>query len=329
MPIDLSRGQLITLACVLLGGAALFLSLGEPGAFWSRTLGFAVAMQRELHQGLAEAMRAIREGNATAFASLIGVGFLYGVFHAVGPGHGKVVISTYLATHESRLPYGIALSFLASLLQGLTAIVLVGGAALVIGRSMRDTRHLATLLEVGSYTLVVLLGLYLIWRSARRLYLRTASILKDHEHQSHAAGDGSVPVHAHSGCGHGHGPTSADLAAEPSVREFVMTLLSVGLRPCSGSILVLTLSAGLNLLLAGVATVTAISIGTGITVSGLAVLSVYARRAALTLAGHFSGEGRRIADLFDVTALMGGILIVLLGVTLVKASQAIAQHPLV
>ena len=118
MPLGLSRGQLVALACVLLGGAALLLAVAELPALWTRTLGFALTMQRELQHGLTEAMRAVQHSEATAVWSLTGLGFLYGVFHAVGPGHGKVVITTYLATHESRLARGIGLSFLASLCRG-------------------------------------------------------------------------------------------------------------------------------------------------------------------------------------------------------------------
>jgi nickel/cobalt transporter (NicO) family protein len=335
MPLGLSRGQLVALACALLGGAALLLTVAELPALWTRTLGFALTMQRELQHGLTEAMRAVQHSEATALWSLTGLGFLYGVFHAVGPGHGKVVITTYLATQESRLARGIGLSFLASLLQGITAIAVVGGTALALGRSTRETQHTALLLEAGSYGLVVLLGLFLIWRSGRRLYARAASHRagpQDHLHRRHAEPDhgGLHPAHcdAHSGCCHAHGPTAADLAAAPSVRHFAMTVLSVGLRPCSGAILVLILAASMHLLLAGTAAVVAMSIGTGITVTSLAVLSVYARRTALVLADHLSDESRRIASVFDVAALLGGILIVLFGAALLQASVMVAQHPL-
>jgi ABC-type nickel/cobalt efflux system permease component RcnA len=320
---------------MLVGGAALLFAVAELPELWTRTLSFALTMQRELQHGLAEAMRAVQHSEATALWSLTGLGFLYGVFHAVGPGHGKVVITTYVATHESRLARGIALSFLASLLQGMTAIVVVGGAALALGRSMRETQHTALLLETGSYGLVVLLGLYLIWRSGRRLYARAASRRagpQDYPRRGHAEVDHGGLRHAHGkahpGCCHSHWVSAADLAAAPSLRHFAMTVLSVGLRPCSGAILVLILAAGMHLLLAGTAAVVAMSIGTGITVASLAALSVYARRTALLVADHLSGEARRVVAVFDVAALLGGALIVLFGIGLLQASVMVAQHPL-
>ena len=84
---------------------------------------YALAVQRDLHRELATAMRSVQGNEPAAAWTLAGLGFLYGVFHAAGPGHGKVVISTYLATHESRLVRGVALSVLSSLLQGANRLV--------------------------------------------------------------------------------------------------------------------------------------------------------------------------------------------------------------
>jgi Tfp pilus assembly protein PilN len=178
-------------------------------------------------------MRAVQQAEAKAFWTLVGLGFLYGVFHAVGPGHGKVVISTYLATHESRLRRGIALSVLSSLLQGATAILAVGATVAVLQRSMREAHSAAIALETASYGLVAALGLYLALRSGRRLFGHARA--HDHGPGQDAAVDAAAP------CAHAHGPTAADLSAPPSLRHFVVTVLSVGLRPCSGAILVLVL----------------------------------------------------------------------------------------
>jgi ABC-type nickel/cobalt efflux system permease component RcnA len=233
----------------------------------------------------------------------------------VGPGHGKVVISTYLATHESRLMRGIALSFLSSLLQGATAIAAVGVTALVLERSMRETQHTALVLEAGSYALVALVGLFLIWRSGRLLLAR----------EPHPAGGHGHGVHA---CCHGHGPSAADLEGPPSLRHFLVTVLSVGLRPCSGAILVLILAASMRLLPAGIAAVSAMSIGTGITVTALAAASVYARRSALALAGYLAEDHRNIRRALDLVGVAGGVLIALFGLVLLRASLVVADHPL-
>ena len=64
--------------------------------------------------------------------------FLYGIFHAAGPGHGKAVISSYMVANEETWRRGVVLSFASALLQALVAVVLVGIAAGVAERDRGD-----------------------------------------------------------------------------------------------------------------------------------------------------------------------------------------------
>jgi nickel/cobalt transporter (NicO) family protein len=283
----------------------------DLGTIWNRVVIHALAVQRDLHRELAAAMRTAATPGSGVFWSLIGLGFLYGVFHAVGPGHGKVVISTYLASHETRLGRGIALSVLSSLLQGVTAIAAVGATVTLLAL-LPGAQVTAVMLESASYGLVILLGVFLALQAVRRLLARSP------DRYDHGARH----------CCHGHGSTTADLAAPPSRRHFVMTVLSVGLRPCSGAILVLALAFATDLVPAGVLAVLAMSLGTALTVAALAVLSVYARRTAIGLSGFLSDDGPRSGQILDGVAMVGGIAIVLFGAALLQASLATAHHPL-
>lgn len=302
---------LIALACLV---TTLFLI--DLPALWQKAVLFAIQMQRDLHKDLAAAMRALEHAGPAAHWGLISLGFLYGLFHAIGPGHGKVVISTYLATHESRLGQGLLLSFLSSLMQGVTAIVLVGAMAFILERSLRNAQGAGIALEVLSYGLVSMIGLFLMWRSGRYLL-------------NGRRGSSKEDVADHDGCcHHHHGPSATDLATTLSFRDIALMVLSVGIRPCSGAILVLILAFASGLIGAGIATVMAMSIGTGLAVAILATLSVYARKSALTLAGFLSVTDRSLALLLHAAAFIGGLLILIFGVTLLKASMVISKHPL-
>jgi len=307
-----TRRPVFVLSLMALTLVVVALVIFDLPALWNRLVIYGIGMQRELHRELAGAMRAMQASDVQAFWSLVSLGFLYGVFHAIGPGHGKVVISTYLATHESRLGRGIALSFLSSLVQGLTAILLVGGIALVAERSLRDSQSLGVGLEMLSYGLVVLIGLFLVVRGVRRVIKATNELSSD----------------GHAGCCHGHGPTASQLEAPLSGRALLTMILSIGIRPCSGAILVLVLAFAMQQLPAGVAAVAAMSIGTAISISTLAALSVYARKGALALAGAFEAKGHGIARLFDIAAILGGLLIAGFGVALFQASLSVSSHPL-
>ena len=205
------------------------------------------------------------------------------------------------------------------MLQGATALAAVGVTVAILDRSFREAQRTAFALESVSYGLVGLLGLFLVFRSGRRLLAR------------HRAWNGDGPAASAHGPGtgcHGHGPSTAELTAPPTLRHFVATVLSVGLRPCSGAILVLVLAFAMNLVWAGVAAVMAMSAGTALTVSALAALSVYARKSAVALGGYLSEDSPRFAQVLDGIGMLGGILIVLFGVALLQASLVTARHPL-
>ena len=318
----------------LLSALALLLAVATFGvldlpALWDRLVLFGAGLQRDLHRDLAAAMRAVEASGGTAFWSLIGLGFLYGVFHAIGPGHGKVVISTYLATHESRLARGVTLSLLSSLMQGLTAILLVSGVALIAERSMRDSQSLGIQLEALSYGLIMSVGLFLIWRGLWRLwasYNRQEHKPEDGHGQAHDHGHGHGD--GHSACCHGHGPSAEQLEKELSFREFFPMILSIGIRPCSGAILVLILAFALQQMPAGIAAVAAMSIGTGLSISALAALSVYARNSAIAFANAFEMEGQSLGRLIHLAAIIGGVLIVFFGGALLAGTLSISNHPL-
>lgn len=109
---------------------ALFLTLTVVGGIWlwlawPQVLLQSAVWQRSLNLELSQLLQAVADNPSAAGLSLLGFSFVYGVLHALGPGHGKIVITTWLATHPSKLKSSIALTLAASLLQGMVAIVLV------------------------------------------------------------------------------------------------------------------------------------------------------------------------------------------------------------
>ncbi len=328
----LKRRALFIALTILAAAIAIFV-LVQTSAFadlWSRMLIEVQAVQRDLHRQLAVAMRAVQAEGATAAWTLVILSFVYGVFHAAGPGHGKVVISTYLLTQESQLRRGLILSLVASLAQGVTAIVLVFGTVGLFHLTMRQARDAATGLETVSYALVVLVGLILVASRGQRLWARHRHEPVHHDHQDGHADDAATHTDHGTSCSHNHahGPSLSDLEKPLSWHGMAGMIASIGLRPCSGAILVLLVASSLNLYFAGIAAVAAMSIGTAITVALLATLSVYARKASLHLAELYPQRTNRLVTFVDVAGLLGGGIILLAGVLLFQASWTAPVHPL-
>ena len=285
----------------------------EPG-LWDRSVAYVRLKQREIQRGLAEAIKTLRQERSLAAAwSLIALSFFYGVFHALGPGHGKAVISTYLLSQRSDLRKGLALSWGGSLLQGVTAIVLVYGAVALIGWTQRDARNAVGTLESVSFALIALVGLGLLLRSLLSLA---------RSWQRPAAEKAGVAEGSH--CGHNHGPSVEQLRTTSGLRGTISVIVSIGIRPCSGAVLVLLIAQVLALHLAGLAAVLAMSVGTALTVSIMAVVAVYMRQFSTRLA-HLDGRGAMVAG--HLAAITGGLLIALFGAVLFAGSLG-PSHPL-
>lgn len=322
-PKRLLAAFLLCLALALTGTAVAQTALVPPGgappaadsgSLWQRGLGAVHDLQRDLHRRLAAAVRELKEGGIAAAAFLMTISLLYGVFHAVGPGHGKAVISAYLLANESAVRRGVLLAFLASLVQGLSAVLLVGLLAVALDMAGMAVRESVAPLESASYLLVALVGAWLLWSALRG----------GHGHHHHAGGDHHAGGHdrgAGAACNHGHLPgavsPSVGTTARVPVAKAAGLVLAVGIRPCSGAVLVLLFALAHGVLVAGVAATFAMSLGTAVTVSLLAVLTLYSKRLALAAVG---ANSRWVETAYRSFGLLGAGLLVLLGAGLFWAS---------
>lgn len=274
-------------------------------------VGRLLLWQRELHRGLSMAVTQLSSTPSVAtWATLITASFGYGVFHAAGPGHGKAVLSTYLLSQGGSIGRALLLSISASLLQAIVAIALVVALVHGLGWLTREAMESVAWVEQASFAMVILLGL---WLCLRALRLMCAA------YRSNQRAPGTQHVHGGCGCGHEH---HVDPAQTENWRTALVTVAAIGMRPCSGGVLVLGAASLLGQFWAGVVAVIAMAAGTALAISGLALISVMARDWAehhLTT-NRFSGFSGKY--LLSGIALTGGIIIVTLGVSLSVASVA-------
>lgn len=92
-------------------------------------------------------------------------------------------------------------------------------------------------------------------------------------------------------------------------------MLAVGLRPCSGALIVLTFALLNGLYLGGILSVFAMSIGTAITVSALACLAVGAKDVAIRYSG--SGSAVRVTNGIEI---FGALCVFVIGALLLTAA---------
>ncbi|WP_233981318.1 nickel/cobalt transporter [Pectobacterium versatile] len=315
--------------------------------YWPQIVLQSAIWQKSLHQQMSHLLQMVEQQPHQAGLSLMMFSLVYGVLHAVGPGHGKVVIMTYLATHPSKLKSSLKLTLAASLVQGLMAVALVTVVLGILQLSSRTLHNSSFWMEKGSFVLVAGLGLLLCFRALKQLYIalvrqpKPATILRVtplHIDSLNAA-QLNVPTdtrrvlrpmpvlssspHQHDadcGCGHRHLPSNEELERDSSWRTRLMIVLAMGMRPCSGAILVLLFSKVIGVYWWGVASALVMAAGTAITISALAVLVFYCRRVVERLgANRASPVWQRAA--FSLLAFAGGLILVGSGVLLYLSAQ--------
>ena len=320
MPIRLAALRLVSLwvllASLLAGTAWAQGGLVQVGSdipapveptVWSELVSWIYTQQRLFHQELIEGLRALTgDSGAAAAWTLVSASFLYGVFHAAGPGHGKAVLTTYLVTHREQMKRGVVLAILAAFCQGLVAIVLVYGLIFLAGWLPKEAKEAVNWSERASFALLMAMGGYLAYRGIRSALSRWRG------RQAEC-------------CGHAHAPSSEEIAAAVSLRATLGVVLSIGLRPCTGAVLVLVFAQISGLVWAGVGAVAAMSLGTALAVSVIAFAAINARSLAGRLAAQHGGGGWPLSA--DVVALAGGTILALIGYSLLLASFA-PRHPL-
>lgn len=331
-------GALAAVAAVLvlaLADAALAQPFGIPrGAPPLAPVGgltsFILEKQAEFYHMLSAAIRAAKADGSAGW-TLLGISFLYGIFHAAGPGHGKAVISSYLVANDETWRRGVILAFASAILQALTAIVIVAVAAVLLNATAKAMGDTVRVVEIVGYMLIVLIGLRLLWVKGRALlrllrpqHAHHAHGLHQHDHghghhhQGHAHHDHHHEDDA-SAWSHAHAPEPSELSGKHWSHRALSAVIAVGLRPCSGAIIVLVFALAQGMFWIGVASTFAMGLGTAITVAAIAMIAVGARSFAGRVAKAKPGRGMILLRSIETGAAAA---IVVFGVALLAGYMA-------
>jgi ABC-type nickel/cobalt efflux system permease component RcnA len=297
---------------------------------------WVLVQQQSLQRTLAASVKSLKTDKPLAGAfTLAALSFLYGILHAVGPGHGKTIISSYVVANEETVRRGVLISFIAAALQAFTAVALVGVLLIGLGASGLQVNAWSAQLESLSYALIALVGLYLLSSQVMRLWRRRFGANESgsrgahqHDHDSHAHhhhhDHGSHHAHHHHAEGEAcdHMVDARQLAGPFSWRKVMAVVLSVGIRPCTGAILVLVFALTQGVFWAGVAATFAMALGTAITVAVLATLALGSRELALKLGGANAAWANAV---WTSCAIGGAAVIFLFGTLLFLASLGPAR----
>ncbi|WP_086970172.1 nickel/cobalt transporter [Vibrio coralliirubri] len=339
-------------------GAFVLIAIGayQLWSMWPSLVISSIQWQREVNSELADLLYEAKSNPWGAGSYLIGFSFIYGMLHSLGPGHGKVIVSTYLATHPTKAKASLVLTVVSAFLQALVAILLVSVLLWGFSASMRVVNDKANMFVSLSFALVAVVGALICWKALKNIYtamrkpklkvkaittlatdtaapisarspmaLRSSGSMvmgatnalqaADHTHADHSNAD--------CGCGHQHVADAEAINKASTLREYAGIIVAIGVRPCTGAIMVLLFANMVGLYWMGVLSAFAMAVGTALTTSLIAMMTLTGKHLVKRyLAAGNKNSNASLKAAGHYLQLFGGILLVLIGLLLMNGQDS-------
>ena len=257
-----------------------------------------IEFQRQVNAGVAIHMRALETGSSFAVFFLgLGVAFLYGMVHALGPGHGKFVIMSYFMGREVYVLRGLVMATQMAVVHVIAAVVIVWVADILLKTSLGIGLADVPGIRAGSFLIIAAIGVYMLYQAIRgsRGHTHTHNHTHGHNHHHHHHG------HSHD---HTHGASHAT--------EGGLVALAVGMVPCPGAVLVMLYAIANDMIYPGFLLVAAMSAGIGLTIAILGVATILLRQFATRFIEN-SGGGVAVVRFRTLSNTIGALLVTVIG----------------
>ena len=351
----MQTNQLKTNYYLIGAGALLLVAVGayQVWSMWPSLVISSIQWQREVNSELADLLYEAKSNPWGAGNYLIGFSFIYGMLHSLGPGHGKVIVSTYLATHPTKAKASLVLTVVSAFLQALVAILLVSVLLWGFSASMRVVNDKANMFVSLSFALVAVVGALICWKALKNIYTAMRKPKLKVKTITTLATDTAAPIalrssisapspiigatsamqaaanthadhsHADCGCGHQHVADADAINKASTLREYAGIIVTIGIRPCTGAIMVLLFANMVGLYWMGVLSAFAMAVGTALTTSLIAMMTLTGKHLVkryLAAGNKNSSESLKAAGHY--LQLFGGILLVLIGLLLMNSQDS-------
>ena len=207
--------------------------------------------------------------------------FLYGIIHALGPGHGKSIVSSYFIARPGSYHLGILMAFVLSITHAISGAVFVLVMKLILESPVLFSSAMPV--EQVSYALLIVIGVFLFIHGI--IDLRK----KDME---------SVPT-------------------SHNIKQLLFVAFITGMIPCPGAAIILIFSISINIVVVGLIALLAMSIGMGLTTSFFAFIAIFSRKTITTMRQASQG---RYQLMHCFLSIFGALVITMFGLIMFFSS---------
>jgi len=246
-----------------------------------------ITVQKKINTSLTFYIKEIKNNSLEALFYLLFTSFIYGIIHALGPGHGKALVTSYFLSQKAKIRKGFLAGLLIALVHSFSAVLIIGSIFLFIRTSLlinfENIRHYVSII---SFSIIILIGFYMI-----------LSAIKETVTGNNPQTEGIKIIEDN----RNNNPT----------RGFTAIVLTAGIIPCPGAAMILLFAINMNIFYAGLFSVICMSCGMAVTISAAGIISILIKKYSLKI----PGINNKI-NFQNITELISGFLIISIGIIL-------------
>jgi len=292
----MKKGILIILTTLLLANTLIFaqdnpFTSDKPRkgiqypSFIKKFIKYISSLQRDLNHKITELSKEIKERKSVRpFLIIIFITFIYGMVHALGPGHGKTITFSYFLAENAEVKKGIMVGTLIGFLHALSALILVLILYFIIQQTfLPKFENFGRIIRLISYGVITIIGLFLLFKAIISFWGKETSTdtITDH-----------------------------NLAKTKPIIPFA---IAVGLTPCTGAMIVLLFSISMGILYLGIISTFFMALGMAATISIVGVSTILAKE---NLTKYVITRTKTSKIIQTTISIIGALLITVLGVLL-------------
>lgn len=207
--------------------------------YYAKFLQTLVGWQYQLNSFISTNIRSLSdENNLTTSLIILFIAFVYGLVHAIGPGHGKALVAFYFTSNKSDYKKAFKMGYLIAIIHAFSALLFTFGIFFILKTMFRKNfNEFSEMAMQISAVMIIGVGLYLIYE-------------------------------AYSGRKH------KEKHLKKSSKSEVAVAFSAGIVPCPGVMTIVLFCVVLGQYTLGVLAAIAMSIGMGLTISVAGILSI-------------------------------------------------------
>ncbi len=239
------------------------------------------AAQHKLNRKLTELSRRVKAGDVKAIFSLLFFSFIFGLLHAIGPGHGKFISFSFFLSKKAKMLKGIFVGTAIAFIHTLSAVVMVLGIYFIVKQAyLSSFERFSRFIKIISFSMISIIGGYML----------ISAILSIRKKASNKSGTGDIQ--------------------ELSMKEMLSVIIPIGIIPCPGAAIILLFFLSLDLVWLGVVSAFFVALGMAVIISLVCLLTILAKKGALKA---FGGHGKGMKTFESVTEIISSMLIILVG----------------